>query len=101
MCRLFGLHTGTHVCTATFWLVDAPDSLSEQSRRNPDGSGIGVFDTHGRPELYKEPIAAWRDAEFATDAHQMSGTTFIPHIRYAATGSLDVPQPHPHLADRP
>jgi predicted glutamine amidotransferase len=99
MCRLFGLHTGTHVCTATFWLVDAPDSLSEQSRRNPDGSGIGVFDTHGRPELHKEPIAAWQDAEFATDAHQMSGTTFIAHIRYATTGSLGVLNTHPFLQD--
>lgn len=99
MCRLFGLHTGTHVCTATFWLVDAPDSLSQQSRRNPDGSGIGVFDTHGRPELYKEPIAAWRDADFATDAHQMSGTTFIAHVRYATTGELDVLNTHPFLQD--
>ena len=99
MCRLFGLHTGTHVCTATFWLVDAPDSLSEQSRRNPDGTGIGVFGTHGRPELHKEPIAAWRDAEFATDAHQMSGTTFIAHVRYATTGSLGVLNTHPFLQD--
>lgn len=99
MCRLFGLHTGTYVCTATFWLVDAPDSLSEQSRRNPDGTGIGVFDTHGRPELHKEPIAAWQDAEFATDAHQMSGTTFIAHIRYATTGSLGVLNTHPFLQD--
>ena len=43
MCRLFGLHAGTDVCTATFWLLDAPDSLSVQSRRNPDGTGLGVF----------------------------------------------------------
>lgn len=99
MCRLFGLHTGTHVCTATFWLVDAPDSLSEQSRRNPDGTGIGAFDTDGRPELHKEPIAAWQDTEFATDAHQMSGTTFIAHIRYATTGSLGVLNTHPFLQD--
>jgi glutamine amidotransferase len=47
MCRLFGLHAGTHARTATFWLVDAPDSLSAQSRRNPDGTGLGVFDAKG------------------------------------------------------
>ena len=58
MCRLFGLHTGTHVCTATFWLVDAPDSLSEQSRRNPDGAGIGTF-AAGRFEAWlAAPVAA-------------------------------------------
>jgi predicted glutamine amidotransferase len=99
MCRLFGLHTGTEVCTATFWLVDAPDSLSEQSRRNPDGTGLGVFDAQGQPQLHKEPIAAWQDAEFATEAHRMTGTTFIAHVRYATTGSLDVLNTHPFLQD--
>jgi predicted glutamine amidotransferase len=99
MCRLFGLHAGTDVCTATFWLLDAPDSLAEQSRRNPDGTGLGVFDEHGRPQLHKEPIAAWQDADFATEAHQMTGTTFIAHVRYATTGSLDVRNTHPFLQD--
>ncbi len=99
MCRLFGLHAGTRACTATFWLVDAPDSLSEQSRRNPDGTGLGVFDAKGQPQLHKEPIAAWQDAEFATEAHRTSGTTFIAHVRYATTGSLDVRNTHPFLQD--
>jgi predicted glutamine amidotransferase len=99
MCRLFGLHAGTDVCTATFWLLDAPDSLAEQSRRNPDGSGLGVFDAAGRPQLHKEPIAAWQNADFATEAHQLTGTTFIAHVRYATTGSLDVRNTHPFLQD--
>jgi predicted glutamine amidotransferase len=99
MCRLFGLHAGTDVCTATFWLLDAPDSLSEQSRRNPDGTGLGVFGADGRPQLHKEPIAAWQDADFATEAHQLTGTTFIAHVRYATTGSLDVRNTHPFLQD--
>jgi predicted glutamine amidotransferase len=99
MCRLFGLHAGTDVCTATFWLLNAPDSLSQQSRRNPDGTGLGVFDEHGRPQVHKEPIAAWQDADFATEAHQMTGTTFIAHVRYATTGSLDVHNTHPFLQD--
>jgi predicted glutamine amidotransferase len=99
MCRLFGLHAGSDVCTATFWLLDAPDSLAEQSRRNPDGTGLGVFDERGRPQLHKQPIAAWQDAEFATEAHEMTGTTFIAHVRYATTGSLDVRNTHPFLQD--
>ncbi|KAA1248254.1 hypothetical protein F0Q45_21620 [Mycobacterium simiae] len=49
MCRLFGLHAGNHVATATFWLLDAPDNLARQSRRNPDRTGLGVFDVHGQP----------------------------------------------------
>jgi predicted glutamine amidotransferase len=99
MCRLFGLHAGTDVCTATFWLLNAPDSLSEQSRKNPDGTGLGVFDRHGRPQLHKEPIAAWLDSQFATEAHQLTGTTFVAHVRYATTGSLEVRNTHPFLQD--
>ena len=99
MCRLFGLHAGTEVVTATFWLLDAPDSLAQQSRRNPDGTGLGVFDEHGRPQLHKEPIAAWQDADFATEAHDITGTTFIAHVRYATTGVLDVHNTHPFLQD--
>src|ERR1700731_5079106 len=99
MCRLFGLHAGTEVCTATFWLLNAPDSLAEQSRKNPDGTGLGVFDQNGRPRLYKEPIAAWQDSQFATEAHRLTGTTFVAHVRYATTGSLDVRNTHPFLQD--
>ena len=99
MCRLFGLHAGTNVVTATFWLLDAPDNLSEQSRRNPDGSGLGVFDAQGRPQVHKQPIAAWEDVEFATEAHDLTGTTFVAHVRYATTGSHDVVNTHPFLQD--
>jgi predicted glutamine amidotransferase len=99
MCRLFGLHAGTNVVTATFWLLDAPDNLSEQSRRNPDGSGLGVFDAQGKPQVHKDPIAAWQDAEFATEAHDLTGTTFVAHVRYATTGSHEAVNTHPFLQD--
>ncbi len=99
MCRLFGLHAGTDVVTATFWLLDAPDSLSAQSRRNPDGTGLGVFDDHGRPEVRKQPIAAWQDTDFATEAQELSGTTFVAHVRYATTGVHAAVNTHPFLQD--
>ncbi len=99
MCRLFGLHAGTNVVTATFWLLDAPDNLAAQSRRNPDGTGLGVFDGQGRPQVRKQPIAAWQDSQFATEAHEMTGTTFIAHVRYATTGSHAVVNTHPFLQD--
>ena len=99
MCRLFGLHAGTNVVTATFWLLDAPDNLARQSRRNPDGSGLGVFDDQGDPQVHKQPIAAWQDVEFATEAHDLTGTTFIAHVRYATTGSHEVVNTHPFLQD--
>ncbi len=97
MCRLFGMHAGHNVITATFWLLNAPDSLSAQSRRNPDGTGLGVFGADGEPELRKQPMAAWRDRAFHCEAHEMTGTTFLAHIRYATTGGLDSVNTHPFL----
>jgi predicted glutamine amidotransferase len=99
MCRLFGLHAGRRVVTATFWLLDAPDNLAEQSKRNPDGTGLGVFSADGNPDVRKEPLAAWQDSAFATEAHDMTGTTFVAHVRYASTGALDVADTHPFLED--
>jgi predicted glutamine amidotransferase len=102
MCRLFGLHAGTEPVSATFWLLDAPDSLEEQSRANPDGAGIGVFgtgDPAADPFLTKAPLAAWQDADFATAAHDVRGTTFVAHVRYASTGGLTPQNTHPFLQD--
>ena len=99
MCRLFGLHAGRSAETATFWLLDAPDNLRAQSRRNPDGTGLGVFNPDGKPVLHKQPIAAWHDTEFACEAHELAGTTFIAHVRYASTGDLNVLNTHPFLQD--
>jgi glutamine amidotransferase len=99
MCRLFALHAGTNVVTATFWLLDAADSLAAQSRRNPDGTGLGAFDAHGQPQLKKQPMAAWRDADFAAEAHEMTGTTFVAHVRYATSGADSVANTHPFAQD--
>lgn len=100
MCRLFGLHAGPAPVSATFWLLDAPDSLQEQSRANPDGAGLGVFGgPSGDPFVSKSPLAAWRDADFATAAHDVRGTTFVAHVRYASTGGLTPENTHPFLQD--
>ncbi len=96
MCRLFGLHAGSAVA-ATFWLLDAPDSLAEQSRRNPDGTGVGLFDAGGRVVVDKQPIAAFEDAAFAREAKDLTGTTFIAHVRYVSTGEPDMVNTHPFL----
>jgi predicted glutamine amidotransferase len=95
MCRLFGLHAGATPVKATFWLLDAPDSLAAQSHRNPDGTGIGVFDAHGIPTVHKQPMAAWDDAAFASAARELTGTTFVAHVRHASTGALTTANTHP------
>lgn len=96
MCRLFGMHAGT-ASPATFWLLDAPDSLAEQSRRNPDGTGLGYFDAAGQPVVDKQPMAAWEDAAFAREARDIVATTVLAHVRYASTGMPDPTNTHPFV----
>jgi glutamine amidotransferase len=97
VCRLFGLHAGADAVSATFWLIDAPDSLAAQSRRNPDGAGIGVFAAHGESIVDKQPLAAWQDPLFASGARTLRGTTFVAHVRYASTGGHTVANTHPFV----
>ena len=95
MCRLFGLTAGTVRVPATFWLLDAPDSLEAQSRRNPDGSGIGFFAPDGSPVLDKQPEPAFTDEEFIHEAKRAESTTFVAHVRYATAGGRTVHNTHP------
>ena len=95
MCRLFGMSGGDEPVRATFWLLDAPDSLSQQSRREPDGAGIGVFAPDGRPEISKQPLAAYEDADFARGARSLTSRTFVAHVRYASNGGLTLNNTHP------
>jgi len=90
---------GDRPVKATFWLLEAPDSLAEQSRREPDGTGIGWFDADGRPHVAKQPIAAYEDEAFACEARELESTTFIAHVRYATTGGLDPSNTHPFEQD--
>lgn len=99
MCRLFALHAGPRAVPATFWLLDAPDSLAAQSRRNPDGAGIGVFGPDGVARVDKQPLPAYEDPSFATDARDVEATTFVAHVRYASTGALTVENTHPFVQD--
>ena len=95
MCRLFGMTGGEEAVSASFWLLEAPESLSVQSRREPDGSGLGVFGADGEPVVHKRPIAAYEDRGFAEEARDVTSTTFIAHIRYASTGAAELQNTHP------
>lgn len=95
MCRLLGLNAGREPVSASFWLVDAPDSLEVQSHRNVDGSGIGYFDPAGAPVLAKQPEPAYTDEEFLREARQARSVTFVAHVRYATAGSRTLANTHP------
>jgi glutamine amidotransferase len=95
MCRLFGMTAGERAVSATFWLLEAPDSLSEQSHRMPDGTGLGWFEPDGKARVDKRPIAAFEDRRFACEARERHSRTFVAHVRYASTGGLEVRNTHP------
>ena len=97
MCRLFGLTAGTARVTATFWLLDAPDSLEDQSHRNVDGTGIGFFDSTGQPLVDKQPEPAYQDEEFIHDALRAESTTFVAHVRWATAGGRTIQNTHPFV----
>ena len=82
MCRLLGINAGRHPVSATFWLLDAPDSLEVQSYRNVDGSGIGFFDSAGAPVLDKQPEPAFARPGIRPGSEARPGrSTFIAHVR--------------------
>ncbi len=95
MCRLFGLSAGPYRVPATFWLLDAPDSLAMQSRHEPDGTGLATFTEDGSPRVEKQPLAAYVDRRFAEEARERESRTFVAHVRYASTGGVDVRNTHP------
>ena len=76
-------------------LLDAPDSIRAQSRRNADGSGIGFFDQGGSAVLDKQPEPAFGDEEFSHEARQAESATFVAHVRLATAGARTVANTHP------
>lgn len=95
MCRLFAMSAGRRRVLATFWLLDAPDSLARQSRAEPDGAGLGVFTADETPSVYRTVLAAYEDSQFAAEAREVESRTFVAHIRYASTGAVALENTHP------
>lgn len=85
---------GPEPVQATFWLLEAPDSLADQSRREPDGTGIGSY-RDGRPAVEKQVVAAYEDQDFGREARQLESRTFVAHVRYASNGGLELKNTHP------
>jgi predicted glutamine amidotransferase len=101
MCRLFGMTTGGPRVQASFWLLDAPQSLKEQSVKMPHGVGLGWFSLGDEPVRDRAPLAAFENADFALQARNVFSHTFISHVRYASTGAVKVHNCHPfHMHDR-
>ncbi len=98
VCRLFGMSGAPAAVSATFWLLEAPDSLAAQSHRDPDGTGLGWFE-NGRACVSRQPLAAYEDRTFAQEARSARSATFVAHVRYASTGGVEERNTHPFLQE--
>jgi glutamine amidotransferase len=94
MCRLFA-RASAEAYPATFGLLEAPDSVEAQSRKEPDGYGIGSFDKEGRPHIVKRAKAAFEDRAFPQEAHELRSRQFVAHIRFATNGENLERNTHP------
>jgi predicted glutamine amidotransferase len=90
---------GAERVQATFWLLEAPDSLAKQSRKNPDGTGLGYYEENGQPVALRQPLAAYEDEQFAAEARDITSRTFVAHIRYASGTPVALKNTHPFEQD--
>ena len=95
MCRLLGLTAGREPISASFWLLDAPDSLEVQSHRNVDGSGIGFFDSAGNAGPGQAARAGVRRRGVPREAKQASSPILVAPVRYATVGDRTRRNTHP------
>jgi len=96
MCRLFA-RISAHPYPATFGFLETDDSLAVQSRREPDGYGIGTFTRHGQAEVVRRAKAAYQDRRFAQEAHELRSGIFVAHIRFATNGEDLERNTHPFV----
>lgn len=98
MCRLFGMNAGVNEVHATYWLLDAPDSILVESHRNPDGTGVGWYDGGG-PHISKQPKSAFDDPVFTQEAAAIDACTLVTHVRAATAGHDALENTHPFEFD--
>ena len=96
MCRLFGM-IAPEPTSARFWLLNAPDSVVDQSHRNADGTGLAYYDEGLRAKVDKQPIAAHQDQEFASEAHHVRSNLFVAHVRHATQGKVSQENTQPFV----
>jgi predicted glutamine amidotransferase len=83
--------------SARFWLLNAPDSVVDQSHRNADETGLAYYDEDRRATVDKQPIVAHQDQEFASEAHQVRSHLFVAHVRHATQGRVSQKNTQPFV----
>lgn len=99
MCRLYGLHA-THPTQPACDLLDAQNSLIQQSRRderglsNPHGWGVGLV-ASGTVRCERQVGPASESEAFREKVLRAKGTTVLAHVRRATIGTPSTENTHP------
>ena len=93
MCRMFGFRSSVP-SKAHRSLLDAENALSVQSRRHPDGWGIGWF-VDDDAYVAKSGASAHACDRFQKASQVRASHTFIVHVRKATVGRVDPMNAHP------
>jgi predicted glutamine amidotransferase len=62
---------------------------------NGDGFGIGWYDKHPEPGVFKDDKPAWHDENLKNLCHQVQSHIFFAHIRATTTGDVQRTNCHP------
>lgn len=95
MCRMAGIIANKEV-DFHFSLATSKNSLRNQSRRNPDGWGIGYFEDH-TSKVIKSSQSAFESEEFLELSQFIKSRIIISHVRYASVGSISKRNSHPFI----
>lgn len=95
MCRMAGIIANKEV-DFHFSLILSKNSLRNQSKRNPDGWGIGYFENN-TPKVKKDSKAAYQSKEFAQLSENVKSKIIISHVRYASVGNINDRNSHPFI----
>jgi len=93
VCRIFGFRSAVP-SRAHRSLVDAENALADQSRKHPDGWGIGYV-LGDDAYVVKSDRSAHDCQRFARTCERLTSHTFVVHVRKATVGSVDPLNAHP------
>lgn len=95
MCRLFGLIANKDV-DVEFSMLEAYHKFKNQGKSNPDGWGIGWFES-GTFKVEKSPQSAFESENFDKLVKTIKSKIFIVHVRRASYGKISKENSHPFI----
>ena len=89
------MSAGSEPARATFWLLDAPDSLVRAEPPRARRHWPRLVRRRRQATRVEAGARGLQDRQFAREAREVSSSTFVAHVRFASTGALEPANTHP------